>query len=61
MLIPSDLLNVLIAGLVAIVGWNVRQAMNKLEIMETAQKRNSERLVRIETRLGIMENHDDLA
>lgn len=60
--LPAELLNVLVACLVTLVGWNVRQLMKKFDEMdgrigkmERRGERNTIRLVRIETRLGVDE------
>ena len=58
---PVDLLNLLVAVLLAIVGWNVRQLVGRVDSMDAKLTRNTGRLIRIETKLGLSENGDDLA
>lgn len=59
---PSDGLQLLMGLFLGVIGYMVRQVLTRLEGMERAQQTNTYRLVRIETKLGIPENHhNDLA
>lgn len=48
--------------LLLIIGWNVRKITSKLDDLAKVQGRNAQRLVRIETKLGLPDfTPDDLA
>lgn len=50
---PETIIQLFLGCLLGIVGWNIRQILNKVDSLEAGQRRNADRLVRIETRLGI--------
>jgi hypothetical protein len=56
----SDLLQATLLILVSIIGFYIRQLGQKLDSVANAQFLNSNRLVRIETKLGLPDfiNHD---
>lgn len=54
---PTDLFQLLTGILLGVIGWGVRQALNRLDGLEKAQAFNTGRLIRIETKLGIVENN----
>lgn len=43
--------------LLGVIGWGVRQALQRLDNLEKVQSFNTGRLIRIETKLGIAENN----
>lgn len=59
---PSDLISPLLLILIGMIGYLTRQAWGRVEerlaSLERAQFANTGRLIRIETKLGIAENHD---
>ena len=59
---PSDLVSPLLLVLIGMIGYLTRQAWGRVEErlsgLERSQHANTGRLIRIETKLGISENHD---
>jgi hypothetical protein len=58
---PSEVLQALVAVLVAILGWNVRRLSTQLDTMQRRLEVNTGRLIRIETKLGIPDTNHDTA
>lgn len=55
---PDDLLQLLMGGLLAMLAYLAKQTLHRLEKLEEAQSRNTNRLIRIETKLGITETNN---
>lgn len=57
MVIPPEALFQLVIGiLLGIVGWSVRQVLARVDGLEHTLEKNTGRLIRIETKLGIPPN-----
>lgn len=54
---PDLFLQLGIGCLLGVIGWGIRQIMERLDSLEKAQAFNTGRLIRIETKLGIVENN----
>lgn len=54
---PDLFLQLGIGCLLGVIGWGIRQIMARLDSLEKAQSFNTGRLIRIETKLGIVENN----
>lgn len=52
-LAPEALAQLLMGGILGLIGYLIRKVLERLDRLEDGQSRNAGRLIRIETKLGI--------
>jgi hypothetical protein len=50
---PDAIAQLLMGGILALIGYLIRKVLDRLDNLEQGQARNAGRLIRIETKLGI--------